>query len=462
MARLGELLAAAGLLDFEQIDQALRAQVMWGARLGTNLIELGLVDLDQLSSVLGQQHHMPSALARHFEKPDRELQLLLSPDVAHKLSVVPLVRVGSDRKIVIATTAPLAPKHLALIADELCVDPRMLIPAVAAELRIRYQLEKVYGLTRPTRFMRSPGLSRESFHHITFDAEAASEPELQLEAPDRALTAPVQLGRHEVSIGFEDDEQLTMERAPTEAEDEPAGAFAELDDLPPWPPVDDGGVPTAFIDDHSSGKERRTYVRTIADVAPEPDAGATPMGSSGSGAHIAALARIAIRRIPLTPPTGSTGNTLGEATREIRRATDRDKVASLAIETLFRFEPSCHAASLLVVRGQIATSWKGFCRSGAPEAEISVPLDQPGLVPRASHRNTTTRAPRTDLGPLDQRLMVSLGAQGELVVVPVSIGGQVICLIAMVTETDTPSGTAESIAAAAGAAFQRLMRDASR
>ena len=132
------------------------------------------------------------------------------------------------------------------------------------------------------------------------------------------------------------------------------------------------------------------------------------------------------------------------------------------IEALFRFVPSCHAATMLVVRGGMATSWRGFCRSGAPEADVAVPLDQPGLVPRASHRNSTTRAPMSDLGPIDQLLLASLGATGELCVVPISISGQVLCVIAMVTEPDAQLGTAESIAVAAGAAFARLMRDASR
>jgi class I fructose-bisphosphate aldolase len=42
MARLGELLVAARLLDQDKIERALRAQVLWGGRLGTNLIELGM------------------------------------------------------------------------------------------------------------------------------------------------------------------------------------------------------------------------------------------------------------------------------------------------------------------------------------------------------------------------------------------------------------------------------------
>ena len=491
MARLGELLVAAGLLTVEQLDQALRAQVLWGARVGTNLIELGFLDLDQLSSALGQQHSLPAALARHFEKVDKELQLLLSADVAQKLSVVPLVRVGTERKVVIAASGPLSPKALAIIADELCVDPELLIPSVAAELRIRYQLEKVYGIPRTSRFMRSPGPSRQSFHSIDID-DADSDPEIPLESTaERALTHP-HLARDpiddlaiDIDLGYsgaeqpaeehveqlDDDDVLlepTIERATTQAEDHPAGAFANLDDLPPSDAADDLVVPALVEEDNASGRERRRYVRTIADGPEEapaaPIAVAEPPGS-GPIPTQAALGRIAIRRVALTPGGGtsaSDGKTLGEATRAIRRGVDREKVAALIIDALFRFMPPCRAASLLVVRGGIATSWRGFCRSGAPEAEISVPLDQPGLVPRASHRNTTVRAALGDLGPLDQLLMTSLGAEGELAVVPISIAGQVLCVIAMVTETDTPTGTAESIAAAAGAAFARLMRDASR
>ena len=43
MPKLGELLVASGLLTADQVEQALRAQVLWGGRLGTNLIELGFV-----------------------------------------------------------------------------------------------------------------------------------------------------------------------------------------------------------------------------------------------------------------------------------------------------------------------------------------------------------------------------------------------------------------------------------
>jgi len=50
--RLGELLVAAGLLTVAQVEQALRAQVMWGGRLGTNIVELHYLELDPLSNAL--------------------------------------------------------------------------------------------------------------------------------------------------------------------------------------------------------------------------------------------------------------------------------------------------------------------------------------------------------------------------------------------------------------------------
>jgi hypothetical protein len=471
MARLGELLVASGLLTTEQIEQALRAQVMWGARLGTNLIELGFLDLDQLSTALGQQHGLPAALARHFEKVDRELQQLLSPDVAHKLTCVPLVRVGAERKVVIASCSPLTAKGIAIVADELCVDPRIIIPSIAAELRMRYQLERIYQIQRPSRFMRSPGENRQSFHDLEIDV-ADSDVDIQpYQDPLDDLSIDVDLGYSgadpEENIEQLDDDDLmlepTRERAPTEVDEHPSGALA-LDDLPPSEPADDLAVPMLVEEDNSSGKERRKYARTLADGPVDRQSAPIPIIPVGSGSMptAGALGRIAIRRVKKQAGDAPDGNTLGEATRSIRRATDRDRVAALVIEALFRFAPSCHAATMLVVRGGIATSWRGFCRSGAPEADVAVPLDQPGLVPRASHRNCTMRAPMSDLGPIDQLLLASLGATGELCVVPISISGRVLCVLAMVTEPDAQLGTAESIAVAAGAAFARLMRDASR
>jgi hypothetical protein len=157
MPRIGELLVAAGLLTIEQVEQALRAQVLWGGRLGTNLVELHQLELDPLAKVLGRQYRLPAALARHFEKADPALQRMLAPDFADRFSCVPLLRMGPEQHVVIASIAPLSSRQLAIIAGELAVDVQRLLPAIAPELRIRYQLERVYQLRRAARYLRARG-----------------------------------------------------------------------------------------------------------------------------------------------------------------------------------------------------------------------------------------------------------------------------------------------------------------
>jgi hypothetical protein len=492
MARLGELLVAAGLLTADQIGQALRAQVMWGGRLGTNLIELGYLDLDALSRALGRQHHLPAALARHFERVDRELQQLLSIDIAERFSVVPLARVGPERKVVIASVAPLEKKPLAMIADELAIEPAHLIPSIAAELRIRYQLERIYKIPRSARFMRSPGNRVTPFPQFEILPITAEDPDSQVDirlpidtaemvAFQVPSAAPASVLETDVTIPLksalapaaplhlpEDDDlglaapgisleleattlPVTIDRAPTQASGPPADMIEDLDDLSAHVTADEDelAVPAVVEEETPSGRERRKYVRTIAD-APSSDS------------ERQALGRITIRRVAVTTGHGA-GKTLGEATRAIRRGTDRDRVAELVMDTIFRFAPSCEAALMLVIRGEVAISWKGFVRSGATPPEIAVPMEQAGLVPRAVANNATVRQVAADLAPIDQLLLVSLGQQtGDLVVVPVSIANQVMCVIAMVTERNAQTASAESIAVAAGAAFARLMRDAGR
>jgi len=99
--RVGELLVGANVITNDQLEEALQAQVMCGARIGTALVELGYIDLDGLSNALGYQRGLPAALAAHFDRADRALQQSLSPNIAEKYACVPLRRVGK-RAVAIA------------------------------------------------------------------------------------------------------------------------------------------------------------------------------------------------------------------------------------------------------------------------------------------------------------------------------------------------------------------------
>ncbi|HEY0991064.1 MAG TPA: hypothetical protein VGD80_28625 [Kofleriaceae bacterium] len=498
MPRLGELLVAAGLLTADQVEQALRAQVMWGGRLGTNLVELHMLELDPLSRMLGRQHHLPSVLARHFEKADPDLQRMLSADFAERFSCVPVLRMGPDRHIVIAASGPLLPRQLAIIADELAVEVERLVPAIAPELRVRYQLERVYGIRRAARFLRARGKSIPPFpdFHVL---PVQPEPEVEVAPALPTTTREMDLYRPGDPVppgtaGDADDDVATAawaklewrsledqddqeEREALAPDDEmipvevvaPTGPIITVPDDPidlslhaaledelamPDDATDPLGEPLGDAPDDgpASGRERRTYVRTLADA----------QGNDVDGQAL--LGRIAIRKVAVgSAPRVLSGATLGEATRAIRRSTGRDRVADLVLDTLDRFTPACEAAILLVVRGATAIGWKGFLRGGGALGEIAVPMEDGGLVPRAVELNVTMRKSCSELEAIDRLLLASLGRQGgDLVVVPISIADQVMCVIAIATAENAPLASAEPIAAAAGAAFARLMRDASR
>jgi hypothetical protein len=460
MARLGELLVAAGILTAEQIDQALRAQVIWGGRLGTNLIELGCLDLDELSSALGRQHKLPAALARHFERADAELQQRLSPDLAERFSCVPIARRNDN--VVIAAIDPLDDRAKALVASELAIHPQRLVVSIAAELRIRYHLERVYKIPRPTRFLRSRGKTVPAFPFA--DSPPDSEPELVVPQVDDDLAIPVAHLGGETTPVLRDTEEISrpdtdeiprpdtdeIPRADTDeipradTEDE----TASLDDLTAHLVAEEPAIPRA-ITPEQSGRERRRYVRTLAD---EPS----------TDSERAALGRIQIRRVARREVTDQPAESFAEATRAIRRSHSRDKVADMVIDAIERFAPACDAALLMVVRGEVAIGWRGFSRAGSSPPELAVPM-QEGLVPAAIARNACLRRDAEDLDALDQLLFRALGgSDGDLVIVPVPIAGQVMCLIALATASDAAVTEVETVAVAAGAAFARLMRAAGR
>jgi len=433
---------------------------------------------------------------------------------------------GPDQHVVIAAVAPLTPRQLAIIAGELAVDVARLVPAVAAELRIRYQLERVYRIRRAARFLRARGASIPPFPAFRILA-AKPDPELDLSAPSlpvstreieafrpdpgapasapapdptedaaphlaalaptgsavphpageavripipRTLTDPDVAAALTALVPMPDDrdEGEDEDEDESEAEYKDEGEYdheGEDDDLIPVEveapaapddfadPVlqDDLEITTEPVEDEAQARERRGYVRTIADPASDTD-------------RQSLLGRIAIRKIAVgSAPRVMAGATLGEATRAIRRSTGRDRVGDLVIDTLERFAPACEAAILLVIRGATAIGWKGFQRAGGGLPEIAVPMDDVGLVPRAIELNVALRRASTELDPIDQLLLASLGrSDGDLVIVPIAIADQVMCVIAIATTDNAPIACAEPIAAAASAAFARLMRNSGR
>lgn len=406
--RIGEVLLTTGMLTETQLEEGLRAQVMWGGRLGTNLVELGYVTLDDLAKALGRMYDLPAALDGHFARADRELQQQLPAELAEKFECLPLVRAG--KRIVIASTAPLDDRAVALVAGQLDLNRHMIVQSIAAEMRIRFQLEKVYAIPRGQRFMRSRG--------TTDQVQLFGLPELAV--PRRVRS--------------------TSSRA--------LNPLLELD-----------AVPAMAAGNLDAGLERRAYLHTLADTLALRTDSAPVSARTG---RPAAPRPLAIGSTPMLKiDLAVIADSLPEALAEIELASDRDELARRVIGTVARFIPESLSALLLMIRGESAVSWTSFCRNGTELPPLAVPLGQPGLVSAVTKRGVVSRGASGDLQPIDYLLLEWLGAPyGDLVVAPLTIGEHVIGTIVLATEHRAGLVSLHVITQAASSAFTRLMQAA--
>jgi len=404
-----------GLVKPEQVAEALRAQVMWGGRLGTNLVELGYISLDELTKGLGRLHGLPAALKSHFSRADPALQRRLSPRLAGKYTVVPIVRAG--KRAVIAALDPLTPAAQLAIGNELGVPPSLLVQSVAAELRIRYQLEMLYRIERDPRFLRANGTRSED-----------SQVFQVVPTIDKALEE--RLTTDEVSVVDGVPQPI---RRPNMPSDPPPDALPPPVPEPPYDPVAEG--------------ERRTYLRTLSDLLKtHPDHAAAVMRAR----------RLAERERLVYPD-------LHTATQRIFAGQDREAIASRAIDAIEQFITHAKSAVLLVVRGKAAVSWIGFCRDATELPALAMPLDQSGLCPAVINRKTAVRGESGNLGAIDYLLLASLGTRfGDLLVTPIKVGEHVIAMFGVAKPSGVRLDGLDEIAEATGAAFARLMRDVSK
>jgi len=493
MARLGELLVAAGRITEEQLDEGLRAQVLYGGRLGTNLVELFHLDLDAIALALARQKGVPAALGKHFERCDVTVQARLPPVLAERWAVVPIGRLANRReRIAVASSDVLTADVKDDLAQFLGCTAADVVPSIAGELRIRYYLERVYKIARPSRYLR---VRRQTLAEIALpppdELSGEHSQEVQLEAAiGAALEASIDAGSVE---GTPTDPQPRL-RAMNDAALEDGALTNEfervsLDDTPDPPVIEiDPEISQVLVPEM-----RRHFVRTLGDAdagadtdaevdvtepaplerepppeRPPPREAPPPlMPKAAEGT----LARIAIRRISQALPREGAALDLGkldDAARAIRRAGSRDKVGDLIVRAALMIgRDAVDAIVLFGVREPIAVGWKGEVRSATPALDrIAVPLDQPNAVARAFQRPGLERLDcAADATSLDLRLWTALGgaAPAQVVVAPVVIGSHPVCLLyAHGSGVDTVEDMLCQLAEAAQTAFVRLLRQTLR
>jgi hypothetical protein len=205
--RLGEILVHLGLLTPEQLKAVLDSRDLLGGRIGTQIVERGLLDTDQISEALGRQMRMPAALQRHFDKADPTVVAMLKPNLAARYMAIPLVAAHSGVKRIVVAMA--MPQDMLIVDDVSFALGARVEPMISAELAIARNLKRFFGievnLTRPARPEPVPSVARSaSSREIRALATEAPRslptmPEPVLPEPPPLLAPPL-----DAAVGLED------------------------------------------------------------------------------------------------------------------------------------------------------------------------------------------------------------------------------------------------------------------
>jgi hypothetical protein len=179
--KLGALLVRKGLITQAQLDEALKAQLIYGGRLGTNLVELDIIDIDTLAMVLGEQSRYPIAQEADFAAVTDATLALLPAALAEKHQAFPLGQEGRRLKVAMVNPMELRDTDALSFATGLRI-----VPYVAPELRVFHFQAQRYDLKRESRYIRLEPTRRPA------QAQAAPAPTSAQRAPAASLPpAPV-------------------------------------------------------------------------------------------------------------------------------------------------------------------------------------------------------------------------------------------------------------------------------
>ncbi len=146
--RLGEILLDEGKLTEEQLQKALKAQLIFGGHLGTSLIELGYVDEEALGNALSAAFNVPYATYEILHNAPYAVIRAIPAKLVEKYKVVPI---RLDGKVL--HLAMMDPKNLMALDEISFVTGYRIEPWVAPEIRIYQILEKFYNIPRSQRYI---------------------------------------------------------------------------------------------------------------------------------------------------------------------------------------------------------------------------------------------------------------------------------------------------------------------
>lgn len=220
--KLGEMLIKAGSLAPDQLEEALKYQVIFGGRLGTNLIEMGYIDEENLARVLSEKLGVPYVPADRLNSISPEVIKVIPKGIAQKYKVVPLA-LDRNRLTLVMTD----PSDLQALDEISFITGFVIKPMVSPEIRLVLALEKFYGIKRDLRYIPvSKTVSKQQAPSPTPKPAPAPQP-LAPPRPSSTLAQEAEAIDFSAFSDFSDIKQPAVPAAEPAPQAEP-GEFEEL------------------------------------------------------------------------------------------------------------------------------------------------------------------------------------------------------------------------------------------
>jgi type IV pilus assembly protein PilB len=139
--RIGEMLVSAGLINEEQLKEALRKQKEEGGKLGSLLVRCGYIAEEDLTAHLSQQYGVPAINLGSFDI-DESIFKLIPAETARKYELIPINRTGAT-----LTIAMVDPTNVFAMDDIKFMTGYNVEPVIASEVAILEAIENYYQST---------------------------------------------------------------------------------------------------------------------------------------------------------------------------------------------------------------------------------------------------------------------------------------------------------------------------
>jgi hypothetical protein len=139
--KLGELLLNEKMITKDQLEEALKIQMIYGIRLGSSLVEMGYIDGDVLARLLGKKLGFPCVGRKELTSLSKELIIRFPRHLVEAYRVVPLKLEGNRLSL-----AMIDPTDFGAIEEIGFVTGNVVQPYIAADVHIARALAKYYQI----------------------------------------------------------------------------------------------------------------------------------------------------------------------------------------------------------------------------------------------------------------------------------------------------------------------------